>query len=267
MRNYVNKSDLDNNFENLFFEEAQSEEVSFLHESSPSFSYNINQSLDLSEIFRDDQIKNDLFEKSQKKEENTKNIFKVTYPEKISLFTYIENESAEESLNSELSILKIKRFSTKRRRRENKDNIRKKIKVGFFNRTLISKLNTIIKSNGSPFYFVKFPQKFISNISKKDNKKLLNMTLFEILETETIYSNDELNNFHHNYQVIEKKEIKENIELKKIFNKKYIELFKEYINSKEFKIDEINRLRKKFEKSYIERYIYLSKNFIEFFAS
>ena len=93
------------------------------------------------------------------------------------------------------------------------------------------------------------------------------MTLFEILETETIYSNDELNNFHHNYQVIEKKEIKENIELKKIFNKKYIELFKEYINSKEFKIDEINRLRKKFEKSYIERYIYLSKNFIEFFAS
>ena len=76
-----------------------------------------------------------------------------------------------------------------------------------------------------------------------------------------------INNFHHNYQVIEKKEIKENIELKKIFNKKYIELFKEYINSKEFKIDEINRLRKKFEKSYIERYIYLSKNFIEFFAS
>ena len=161
----------------------------------------------------------------------------------------------------------MKRFNKKRRRRENRDNIRKKIKVGFFNRTLISKLNTIIKSNGSPFYFVKFPQKFISNISKKDNKKLLNMTLFEILETETIYSNDELNNFHHNYLVIEKKEIKENIELKKIFNKKYIELFKEYINSKEFKIDEINRLRKKFEKSYIERYIYLSKSFIEFFAS
>ena len=65
MRNYVNKSDLDNNFENLFLEEAQSEEVSFLHESSPSFSYNINKSLDLSEIFRDDQIKNDLFEKSK----------------------------------------------------------------------------------------------------------------------------------------------------------------------------------------------------------
>ena len=86
----------------------------------------------------------------------------------------------------------MKRFNKKRRRRENRDNIRKKIKVGFFNRTLISKLNTIIKSNGSPFYFVKFPQKFISNISKKDNKKLLNMTLFEILETETIYSNDDL---------------------------------------------------------------------------
>ena len=42
------------------------------------------------------------------------------------------------------------------------------------------------------FTLLNFRKKFISNISKKDNKKLLNMTLFEILETETIYSNDEL---------------------------------------------------------------------------
>ena len=165
-------------------------------------------------------------------------------------------------------MIKRQRFDIKRRRRENSDNIRKKIKVGFFNRTLINRLNTIIKSNGSKFYFAKFPQKFIANISRENNKKLLNMTLLEIFETKEIYPSDELNNYFHNLQVIKEKEISsENLELKKLLNKKYSELFEEYINSKEFYIDEINRLKKKFDKSYIERYIYLSKHFIEFFVN
>ena len=267
MGNNENKSDIDNNFEKHFSDEVQSEKGSYLYEIYPSFSYNINQSLDLPETSLDDQIKKDLFENSQKAEENKKKIFNVIHPKNIPISNFSENESGDESLNSGISMLKSKRFDTKRRRRENSDNIRKKIKVGFFNRTLINKLNIIIKSNGSRFYFTKFPQKFISNISKNANKKLLNMTLLEIFETSNIYSDSELNNFLHNYQVIEKKEIKENIELEKILNKKCCELFKEYINSKEFKIDEINRLKKKFDKSYIERYIFLSKHFIEFFAN
>ena len=261
-----NKPDIDNNFEKYFLNEVQSEGVFSLNEFLPSFSGE-KFCLDLPETSLDDQIKKDLFEKSQKKEENTKKIFNVINPEKTPVFTNIENEPTDESLNNEISKIKRKRFNKKRRRRENSDNIRKKIKGGFFNRALIKLLNTIIKSNGSRFYFAKFPQTFISNISKKENKKLLNMMLLEIFETKNIYSDAELDNFIHNFHVIEKKEIRENLELKKILNKKYSELFKEYINSKEFKIDEINRLKNKFDKSYIEMYISLSKYFIEFFAN
>ena len=60
-------------------------------------------------------------------------------------------------------------------------------------------------------------------------------------------------------------EIQENKELKNILNLKLIKIFQEYINSKEFNIDEINRLKSKNMKdSYIKRYIYLAQNFIQF---
>ncbi len=267
MRNYVNKSDLDNNFENLFFEEAQSEEVSFLHESSPSFSYNINQSLDLSEIFQDDQIKNDLFEKSQKKEENTKKIFKVTYPEKISLFTYIENESDEESLNSEISKLKMKKFNKKRRRRENRDNIRKKIKCGFLNGNLIKNLNKKLKSIGSRLFFDKFPQHFIGDIGKESNKKVLNLSLNELFEKKELYKEKEYSYYNHNLKVVRNEDVQNNYSMRQIMNMKYSKLYEYYINSEEF-VDEINRLKKKgMNDDYIKNYIYLAKHFLEFFQN
>ena len=67
--------------------------------------------------------------------------------------------------------------------------------------------------------------------------------------------------------VVQNKEIKENEQLKEILNKTYHELFEEYINSKEFNIDEINRLKNKnMDNAYIKRYIYCSKHFIEYFS-
>ena len=39
-----------------------------------------------------------------------------------------------------------KRLSNRRQRKDNKDNIRKKIKRGFFNNALINKLNEILKN-------------------------------------------------------------------------------------------------------------------------
>ena len=82
-----------------------------------------------------------------------------------------------------------------------------------------------------------------------------------------IYDEKDLNNYYHNLKVLENKEINENEELKEILNKKYSELFQEYINSKEFNIIEINRLKNNdMDNSYIERYIYQSKHFIEYFS-
>ena len=200
------------------------------------------------------------------KEKNKEKIFEVKKRKNNSLFNSIENESTEVSLNSGITSIKRKRNKEKRRRRDNSDNIRKKIKGGFFNGALIKRLNFILKQNRSKLYFVKFHQKFISNITRKSNKKFLNMTLLEIFEKKEVYSSNDLN-FKHNLKVVQTKEIKENEELKEILNKKYCELFEEYINSKEFNIDEINRLEEKFDDSYIESYKNLARHFIEFFAN
>ena len=199
-------------------------------------------------------------------EKNPEKIFEVKKRKNNSLFNSIENESTEVSLNSGITSIKRKRNKEKRRRRDNSDNIRKKIKGGFFNGALIKRLNFILKQNRSKLYFVKFHQKFISNITRKSNKKFLNMTLLEIFAKKEVYSSNDLN-FKHNLKVVQTKEIKENEELKEILNKKYCELFEEYINSKEFNIDEINRLEEKFDDSYIESYKNLARHFIEFFAN
>ena len=130
--------------------------------------------------------------------------------------------------------MKRKRYREKRSRKENQDNIRKKIKRGFLNNALIPKINMIIKKHGGKIFFEIFKQHFVSDVTRKRNMELINMTLEEIFR-------------------------------KKELNLKLIKIFQEYINSKEFNIDEINRLKSKNMKdSYIKRYIYLAQNFIQF---
>ena len=197
------------------------------------------------------------------KEKQEKKIFNISYQKKISVFTEIEKDL---SINEEI-YLKKKRSAERRSRREYQDNIRKKIKRGFLNNALIKKLNETLKRIGSKLFFQKFPQNLVGDINRISNKEIINMTLLEIFEKKELCNEKDLENYYHNLKVVKDKEIQENEILKKILNKKYCELYEEYINSKEFKIDEINRLKdKNMEKSYIERYIYLSKHFIEFFS-
>ena len=67
--------------------------------------------------------------------------------------------------------------------------------------------------------------------------------------------------------MVKSEDVQDNAEFKSILNKKYSELFEEYINSKEFE-DEIERLKeKKMEDDYIKIYINLAKHFIEFFSN
>ena len=169
MRNKETKSETELKFERFFIYGVQSEEDSILYDYLPSTSYDINQSLDLSETYFDSQAKRDLTGQSKITEENRKKIFEVIYPEKIPVFTYTEDKSTNESLDNEISILKRKRSKIRRRRRDDKDNIRTKIKTRFLNGYLIKKINLIAKSNGS--YFAKFPHKFVTKISKEENKK------------------------------------------------------------------------------------------------
>ena len=188
--------------------------------------------------------------------------------EKVNLFTNIEKSSLLVKNGEEM--LKRKRFQVRRPKKENQDNIRKKIKRGFFNNDLIKKLNEKLKSIGSKKYLRKFPQYFVSDVNQKRNKELFNMTLREIFENKELYINEDkegFRNFLNNLRVVQNEEIKENKELKIIFNKTINELYEEYINSDEFNIIEINRLKeKKMQDDYIKRYINLARYLILFFT-
>ena len=188
--------------------------------------------------------------------------------EKSNLFSNIESNSI--LVKEGQGMLKRKRFHEKRPRKENLDNIRRKIKRGFFNLALIKKLNEKLKRIGSNIYLKKFPQNFVSDVNQKRNKEIFGMTLGEIFCKKELYlreNKEGLNNYINNLKVIEKEEVK-NKEFKKILKKPIRELYEEYINSNEFNVIEINRLKeKKIEDKYIEKYIIIARYLISFFLN
>jgi hypothetical protein len=249
------------NFNNVINFSFNKEEDLFNQEENSIINNDINYYTFLNEY----PFYNDILDNINTKQlvEKKKNIFNVIYPNKIALFTETEIELPE-------ILIGRKRESERKRRKYNQDNIRKKIKRGFLS-ILIDKLNKILASIGISLYFVKLPQSFVSDVVRKTNKEILNLTLEEIFKKEELYKLDkdeDLIKYRHNLDVINDEEIQGNAEIKNILNKKYYEIYEDYINSKEFLIDEINRLRnKKMENEYIERLKYLAKYFIEFVSS
>ena len=188
-------------------------------------------------------------------------LFKINYRKKYDESNEIYPSSVEKAF------LNNKVLPTIKRRRENQDNIRKKLKTVFFNTFLRKKINEILNNKHSRLYFEKFPISFVNDIRKNTNKDVIDKTLLEIILNKELYSENDLSNYNHNIKVVENKEVKKIGELKKILNKTFRELFEEFIKAKEFNIDEINRLRNNnLDNIYIERYIYQSKHFIEYFA-
>ena len=215
-------------------------------------------------------ISNDNEDISLKNLENKekKRIFGIVYKKKATLFTLTENDSLIKKEKE--YILKRKRMQFRRQRKDNVDNIRRKIKRGFFNVSLIYKLNEKLKNIGSNKYFEKFPPHFVSDIDKKRNKKIFGMTLSELFLNKEIYNSEKkngLNNYLHNMKVAKNKEIYDNIEFRNIMERTVGELYEEYINSYEFKTLEINRLKNdKMEDDYVDRYIYIANHLVEFFS-
>ena len=195
--------------------------------------------------------------------------YESLFKQKIFNVVYREREEENDYPLIEKEIFKKRKRNqenskTKTRRRDNRDNIRKKIKRAFFNSFLIPKINTLLRNKDIDSSFANFQNAFVINVNKKTNKELINMTIKEIFEKKELYQESELKYYYHNLKLVKTEEILEIKELKNILNKTYQEIFEEYLNSKEFKIDEINRLKKKFEDDYIKKYIYLAKHFIEF---
>ena len=258
-------------FQNLTFEKKEEEIIDSLNVDYSNLAHSKlakDPYLYSNETVEPKKIMKLLFKYSSQNSYNQKKVFKVNYPEKASLFTNIEKDNLliEEEKENKINILEKKR--TRIPRKENKDNIRRKIKRRFLNSGVINKLNKKLKNFGSKLYFMRLPQSFVGDISRKSNQEIVNMTLEEIFENKNINMNKtDLKNYYHNLKVVKNEDIKKNEELQKILNMKYCDLFEEYINSDEFKINEINRIRKKnATDDFIKKYINVSKHFIEFFS-
>ena len=156
-----------------------------------------------------------------------KSYFKINTDKINSLFTKYKTDSTVNK--NEVNLLGKKRNRTRRPRKDNEDNIRKKIKRGFLNVALFKKLNEKLSSIGSNQYFERFPSNFACDIDKKRNKEILNMKLKDIFEMEELYKNENNKgrlNYAHNLKVINREEIKQNQVFKIILNKTFIEYMK-----------------------------------------
>ena len=250
----------DSNFENDFFDISNISNMEYINPTISLKEEEMNQEEFFALYFnssKDNSI-------SPEFNEEKKAIFQVNYRIRCD---EEENDKPKDKALFQIDFGEKKVLPKINRRRESKDNIRKKLKIVFFNNYLFKKINAILKSQQSKLYFEKFPITFVNDIRKNTNKDIIYMTLLEILSRKELYNEKDLDNYYHNLKVVESKEFKENENLKKILNKKYCELFEEFINSKEFNVDEINRLKKNnLDDVYIKRYIFQSKYFIKYFA-
>ena len=93
------------------------------------------------------------------------------------------------------------------------------------------------------------------------------MTLLEILKKEELYGNNNRKKYEHNLRVIESEEIQKIEGVKTFINKKLSNLFGDYLDSDKFKTEEIKHLKdKNYAEDYIQKYIHLATNFINFYS-
>ena len=202
------------------------------------------------------------FIKNSKKEPG---LVKVINP-KIALFKKAKENSLQAYLTG-IDFSKKIRSSKTLPNFKQKHYIRVSIKRNFMNNYLLIALDKKLEEAGFNISFEKFPQSIAVNVAKDFNNNLMNMKLKDIFKNEDLYYIEDRTNFESNLKIVDKIEKEGNPELNMILNRKFRCLFEEYLNSEEFGIDEINRLKNsKVEKDeyYIEKYIFLAQHFIEF---
>ena len=215
------------------------------------------------------------YEKDQRyqlklKKGNNKKKFNIIYPEN-NHSKLIEYETKGNSLNNmkEYIFKKKTRSKPRRPRYTNQDNIRRVIKRRFLNSYFKNLINKKLKRAGYIKFIKNFSQSFSGNVTRRNNISIINLTFSEILTNKKFYLEDKLSYYLNNLEIVNLIKKDKNPDLNELLNKKFCDLYEEYINSDEFNIHEINRLRNvKNEKDeyYIKKYKYLAKNLIEYFS-
>ena len=236
--------------------------------------------------------------KTQKEKDNcnNKNFFTTNCPKNFAIFNYgIYNKTSRDIIDQVLEELyqnetnknkpegmdnsnAIKKQNKKvkniLKRKENSDNIRKKIKTRFL-KALRNRVNERLRKAGSQKLFKFLPQNFISNISKEKNKLILDLTFKEIFAKNFIKDEKEcdleLKKYHHNLSVLsyleKNKEIMENSNYIIFKDMTFSQIFKEYLISKDFEIEIASLKQEKENDKYIKDYIIKASNLLNFFSN
>ena len=181
-----------------------------------------------------------------------------------------ENNIQRNNNNSEIH------HNKPRKRKMMIDNITKKVKSDFL-RSLVRYLNEKLRPLNVKFSH--FSYYIVTNITKLENKKNLNMTLkemllykpFENLNISEGLNQREILNWKNNKDNLDDLEKNKNtdvynqINLDDTLNNKMKDLYYEYLASKYFKesIETLNADGNEYE--YIQKYIQTAKNFVDFF--
>ena len=184
-------------------------------------------------------------------------------------------EFEEWPINSGNRRKNTKKIQNVQKRKENADNIRKKIKSRFL-KVLRNTVNEKLKLAGSKKFFKFLPQVFICNVSKEKNKSVLHLS-FKDLFSKNFYEEDEkanksdLVNCYHNVSVLEYLEKNQEISVKSGFaqfkNMSFYKIYKEYLKSKEFEMEIAGLKSQKESDKYINNYIIKAGGLIDFFCN
>ena len=238
-------------------------------------------------------------QKDNKEEEKEKNInLNNDYPKEFFAFTkggcnsYVneivnlinndhkKHENVCKNIDGENANSKLigkKRKTTKKKRRDKPDDIRKKLKSRF-HKLLKKRLNYLLRKAGSKKEFDFMPQSFVSIIAKKPNQEVMNMKFKNLLKKNFIkdyskftYHKPDVDNKKYKKNLETLEYLENNIEIKKkakfdiIGEMKYWELLEEFFYSREFE-NTVCEL-KKFERTeYIKEYVNKARTYVKFFS-
>jgi hypothetical protein len=183
----------------------------------------------------------------------------------------IDNKKMKEMMNGEHQKKVYKKRKNLPKRKDNSDNIRKKVKSRFL-KVLKNAVNEKLKLAGSKKFFNFLPQTFVSNVSKDKNKDMFDSTFKDIFTKNFCEDKDgnqpDVKKYHHNLSVIEylenNKEIAEKSNYNNFKNMKFYQIFYEYLKSKEFEFEIVSLKMERENEKYIKEYIFKACNFIEF---
>ena len=179
-------------------------------------------------------------------------------------------------INCDLITPNKKLKKIKKRRKLKSDDIRKKIKT-IFHKSLKNNINRNLKKAGSQELLGFLPQSFMSNISKEFNKKYMSLTYEELLSIDFTQNKGNSKDLEINKKPFIKNQIllhylENNPEISKISgfdilkNMKYRDILQLYFSSEEFENSIIQLKNKKESDEYINDYIRLSQNYINYFS-